>query len=523
MGRLADLKRLFIEPSSRRELVADERALLVLVGVLATFGVVAVFSLHLALTSDPAIQRRTVAILLAAASVGAITIAVLPWNRLLPTLLGEALFYAWSVLDTVLIAAYVRATGGGQSVGYVLFFLVAAFNAAAYRVRGQVALLLLALGLYLPLAGDGPPEGVAVRVATLVIFVYLAANLGAGRRGRALADERSTRVAAAIEADDRQVRELLLLAEGPFRGSEQEVLAEITSRVEKYMEGSRSAAALFHREDGRLELLPPLARSRTLLEVPRVAWERLLGSCDTATEPPPFVVAELQRRLGHGPMLVASFRGGGLCAGLLAVGRELEGRPFDERERKRLARLARAGGLVVQNAWLTRQLDEQARHDPLTGLFNVGAFRSRLEEEIGQEARYGGTLALVVAHVHDLDEVRSGFGPLGATTMVRRVAAALASAIRLYDVAARTGKAEFSILAPGAGAEEARALALRLSEEIVRQEEIRLPRPSVSIGIAVWPLDADTADGLVAAAQRAAGLDAPIAPTAVAVTDAARR
>ena len=76
--------------------------------------------------------------------------------------------------------------------------------------------------------------------------------------------------------------------------------------------------------------------------------------------------------------------------------------------------------------------------------------------------------------------------------------------IRASDWAARFGGEEFALLAPEIDARAALQLAERLRATIAAQPLPATGRPlTVSLGLALFPADATTPDGLVAAADRA--------------------
>jgi signal transduction histidine kinase len=83
------------------------------------------------------------------ATVGAVAVWRLPWERLFRSDLGVRALYAWSVLDILLITVAVGYTGGAQSEVFILYALTTVFFGAAYPPRGQVALLLFTFASYL--------------------------------------------------------------------------------------------------------------------------------------------------------------------------------------------------------------------------------------------------------------------------------------------------------------------------------------------------------------------------------------
>src|SRR5262249_41475136 len=85
--------------------------------------------------------------------------------------------------------------------------------------------------------------------------------------------------------------------------------------------------------------------------------------------------------------------------------------------------------------------------------------------------------------------------------VLQRVASVLASEARSYDTVARYGGEEFAVILPGTALDEAYSIADRLRAAI----EASGPEPAVtaSAGVGVFPLGAQNAVSLIAAADGA--------------------
>jgi len=125
------------------------------------------------------------------------------------------------------------------------------------------------------------------------------------------------------------------------------------------------------------------------------------------------------------------------------------------------------------------RLDVVALTDPLTGLGNRRRFQERLALECARAARYGESLALLLADLDGLKQVNDREGHRAGDALLRQVADVIASGLRQVDLGARWGGDEFAVLAPRAEASEAIALAERIRADV----EQRTPA-SVSIGVA---------------------------------------
>ncbi len=96
-----------------------------------------------------------------------------------------------------------------------------------------------------------------------------------------------------------------------------------------------------------------------------------------------------------------------------------------------------------------RTLTRQANHDPLTGLANRAAFRSRLEAAFAGPDRRGGTQAVLFVDLDDFKDVNDTLGHAAGDELLVAVAARLEDAVRPGDLVARLGGDEFALFLDG--------------------------------------------------------------------------
>ena len=145
--------------------------------------------------------------------------------------------------------------------------------------------------------------------------------------------------------------------------------------------------------------------------------------------------------------------------------------------------------------------------DQLTGLFNRKEFQRLLDLEIARSQRHGRVLALLMVDVDYFKNVNDRYGHPVGDVVLRSVADRIYNALRPNDVVARYGGEEFIVMLPETNGAGAITIAERLCEQVRATamdiaQGIR-PEVTVSVGIAVYPLDTDTGDSLIAAADRA--------------------
>ncbi len=137
-----------------------------------------------------------------------------------------------------------------------------------------------------------------------------------------------------------------------------------------------------------------------------------------------------------------------------------------------LARLVdeRTLEIQAQKLQLHQQAEEfarQAREDALTGLGNRRAFDEALEREFARARRSGAPLSVVVVDIDHFKQVNDQFSHAAGDEVLRRVAALLKAESRGFDIVARWGGEEFTLLLPETTLAAARSSCERLRERIM--------------------------------------------------------
>jgi len=105
----------------------------------------------------------------------------------------------------------------------------------------------------------------------------------------------------------------------------------------------------------------------------------------------------------------------------------------------------------LQNRLLAaqEQLQIEATHDALTGLWNRRAIIENLERELGRAARQGTAITVAMADLDHFKSINDTHGHPVGDAALREAASRLAGAVRPYDFVGRYGGEEFLIVAPG--------------------------------------------------------------------------
>jgi diguanylate cyclase (GGDEF)-like protein len=140
-------------------------------------------------------------------------------------------------------------------------------------------------------------------------------------------------------------------------------------------------------------------------------------------------------------------------------------------------------------ALLAAQQFEQMRfladHDPLTDLLNRRSFVRELESEVARARRYEHPLAVLVFDFDELKTLNDTHGHAAGDAALQHVAVTLKRIMRGSDHAFRIGGDEFAALLPEATAEDARAVAARIEEELGKIATVGEWELSLSFGVSV--------------------------------------
>jgi len=149
--------------------------------------------------------------------------------------------------------------------------------------------------------------------------------------------------------------------------------------------------------------------------------------------------------------------------GLIYVDSHSEAEDFTKVEEKIFEAFAAQASLAIENS----HLYDLSVHDALTGLYDYGYLRARLEEEIIRGSDYKkGSISFIMLDLDNFKSINDSYGHQFGNALLVKVAEAIRKTARKYDVAARYGGDEFAILMPDADVDDAKYLAQRLQKEI---------------------------------------------------------
>lgn len=167
-------------------------------------------------------------------------------------------------------------------------------------------------------------------------------------------------------------------------------------------------------------------------------------------------------------------------------------KPFDGYElRAKLLAAQRILGLQDRLIAMRDELQVQATHDALTGLWNRRASMASLDRELVRATREKKTVGLMLADLDHFKQINDTYGHLAGDKVLQAVAAKLKTVLRSYDTIGRYGGEEFLIISPGCD----EAAILRRAEHLrasIAAEAVVTPEGNISVSLS---LGAAVSDG----------------------------
>ncbi len=168
-----------------------------------------------------------------------------------------------------------------------------------------------------------------------------------------------------------------------------------------------------------------------------------------------------------------------------------------------------AGVLVVARDITERKraeiAEELATRDSLTELYNHRAFYALLKDETERTRRFNRPLSLLLLDIDHFKRVNDTHGHQAGDIILKGLSDLLAQQARVVDRVCRYGGEEFTVILPETDAATAMQIAERLRAEAERHPfDIgggKSTGITVSIGVATYPQQADSLEGVVKAAD----------------------
>lgn len=184
----------------------------------------------------------------------------------------------------------------------------------------------------------------------------------------------------------------------------------------------------------------------------------------------------------------------GKVLGLVGVG-SYRRNAFSTEDLRLLESVAQQVALALDNAYHHAEVEWQARHDSLTRVLNHGAFLQALEGALADYAARGNPVSLIMLDVDYFKTFNDRYGHLAGDLVLQQTVQTIRRHIKRRDLVGRWGGEEFAVALLRATGPQAWQVAQRirrtLAELVIETPSgQRIPAPTVSQGIAVFPDEA---------------------------------
>jgi len=195
------------------------------------------------------------------------------------------------------------------------------------------------------------------------------------------------------------------------------------------------------------------------------------------------------------------------CLGVIELFNCIGPEGFDPRDLKLLEALSDFAAIALENARHVKRIHELTIMDDCTSLYNARHMGVILDTEIYRSQRYNYEFSIVFIDLDHFKQVNDTHGHLVGSRLLAEMGEALKTNCRLIDFAFRYGGDEFVLLLPQTSKENAINVARRLHKLIretlwLKSEGLNI-RLTPSMGLAAYPVDSKTKEGLLHLADEA--------------------
>ena len=199
---------------------------------------------------------------------------------------------------------------------------------------------------------------------------------------------------------------------------------------------------------------------------------------------------------------------GGEIKALVLLGDKQDNSPYNDSELEVFSTLANMASLTLNNISQYSLIEKMSYTDYLTELYNYRYFYKRLKEEAYRAKRFDRMLALVIFDIDRFKVFNDTYGHQAGDEVLKNIAGLVTKSVRAIDIVSRYGGEEFCVIMPDTGFANCLIFIERLRKMI---EEHKFKSKivengysiSVSIGGAIYPVDAQSPDRLIYCADMA--------------------
>jgi len=180
---------------------------------------------------------------------------------------------------------------------------------------------------------------------------------------------------------------------------------------------------------------------------------------------------------------------------------------FERADLELLKTLAQHAAQAIDNSHQHAQVEFQSRLDSLTNIYNHGYFLKLLNDQWAQAKQEHQPLSVIMLDIDHFKQYNDIYGHLAGDEILRNLCSLIKGHLKRTDAVGRWGGEEFVISLPNANGKQAQQIAERIRSSMLKlslhnYEQTTIPVPTISQGIAVYPLEADAVMNLIDLADK---------------------
>ena len=168
---------------------------------------------------------------------------------------------------------------------------------------------------------------------------------------------------------------------------------------------------------------------------------------------------------------------------------------FNRSDFELLSNIAQRAALALDNTYHHAMVEEQARLDSLTRVYNHSYFIQQLREQANTYQANNQSLSLIMLDIDYFKQFNDTFGHTVGDEILISLCDAIRQHIKKTDAVGRWGGEEFAISLPNTDRQQALQVAERIRKTLAtikvnHSKHAEIPVPTISMGIAVFPEEA---------------------------------
>jgi len=189
--------------------------------------------------------------------------------------------------------------------------------------------------------------------------------------------------------------------------------------------------------------------------------------------------------------------------GVINISNKKDKNLFNQDDLDFMGALANQAAIAISNA----QLYKLAITDSLTKLYIRRHFEYLLDNELRRSHRYKHQMTLLMMDIDNFKSINDTYGHQIGDEMLKHIAEVILNTLRKIDMPSRYGGEEFAVILPETHKDNAKRIAERLRKKIaniiIRTKDKQEVCPTISIGIASYPLDTEDRSDVIGFADKA--------------------